>query len=108
MNEKEVREHVKRLRRFYTDVFIYLVTNCLFILIWAFSSVSYFWPFWSIIGWGIGLGIHAFSLGLLPQMIEQVPFLTADWEDEEVHRVIERKQRKRKKAAEKSVEKDIK
>lgn len=97
MNEKEVREHVRKLRRFYTDVFVYLIINSLFILIWAISSVDYFWPFWSIIGWGIGLGFHAFSVGLIPQMIEQVPFLTTEWEDEEVHRIVERRQKKKSK-----------
>lgn len=89
MNENQVREHVHKLRRFYTDVLIYAVVNIGLILIWLISGGGYFWPIWVIIGWGIGLGIHAFSLGLIPQMNAMVPFMTAEWEDQEVRRLME-------------------
>lgn len=89
MNEEQVREHVHKLRRFYTDVLIYIVVNIGLILVWAISGGGYFWPIWVIIGWGIGLGVHAFSLGLIPQMNAMVPFMTAEWEDQEVRRLME-------------------
>jgi len=89
MNEHQVRDHVRKLRRFYTDAMIYGVVNLGLILIWAISGGGYFWPIWVIIGWGIGLGIHAFSLGLIPQMTAMVPFMTSEWEDKEVQRLIE-------------------
>jgi hypothetical protein len=89
MNEHQVRDHVRKLRRFYTDALIYAVVNIGLILIWAISGGGYFWPIWVIIGWGIGLGVHAFSLGLIPQMNAMVPFMTAEWEDQEVRRLME-------------------
>jgi hypothetical protein len=89
MNENQVREHVHKLRRFYTDVLIYVVVNIGLILVWAVSGGGYFWPIWVIIGWGIGIGVHAFSLGLIPQMNAMVPFMTAEWEDQEVRRLME-------------------
>jgi hypothetical protein len=89
MNEHQVREHVRKLRRFYTDALIYLAVNIGLILIWAISGGGYFWPIWVIIGWGIGLGVHAFSLGLIPQMNAMVPFMTAEWEDKEIRRLME-------------------
>lgn len=89
MNEREVREYVRKLRRFYTDVLIYGVINLGLILIWAISGGGYFWPIWVIIGWGIGLGVHAFSLGIIPQMNAMIPFMTAEWEDQEVRRLME-------------------
>lgn len=89
MNEKQVREHVHKLRRFYTDALIYLVVNIGLILIWAISGGGYFWPIWVIVLAGIGLGVHAFSLGLIPQMNAMVPFMTAEWEDQEVRRLME-------------------
>ncbi|MBY0500514.1 MAG: 2TM domain-containing protein [Alphaproteobacteria bacterium] len=89
MNEHQVREHVRKLRRFYSDALIYGVVNLGLILIWAISGGGYFWPIWVIIGWGIGLGIHAFSLGLIPQMNAMVPFMTAEWEDQEVKRLMQ-------------------
>ena len=89
MNENQVREHVHKLRRFYTDVLVYTIVNIGLILIWLVSGGGAFWPIWVIIGWGIGLGIHAFSLGLIPQMNAMVPFMTAEWEDQEVRRLME-------------------
>jgi len=107
MNEHQVREHVRKLRRFYTDALIYAVVNLGLILIWAISGGGYFWPIWVIIGWGIGLGVHAFSLGLIPQMNAMVPFVTAEWEDQQVRRMMEAgykdKEKEEKKAAHKAV-----
>jgi hypothetical protein len=109
MNEYQVRDHVRKLRRFYTDVLIYAVVNIGLILIWAVSGGGYFWPIWVIIGWGIGLGVHAFSLGLIPQMNAMVPFMTAEWEDQEVRRLMEAgykgKEQAEKRAQEKAAKK---
>lgn len=88
MNENHARSHVKKLRRFYTDILIYAVVNLGLILIWAISGGGTFWPIWVIVGWGIGLGVHAFSLGLLPQIDVMIPFLTNEWEEQEVRRLM--------------------
>lgn len=102
MNEHQARLHVKKLRRFYTDILIYTVVNLGLILIWAISGGGTFWPIWVIVGWGIGLGVHAFSLGLLPQIDVMVPFLTTEWEEQEVRRLM--KEEKKPKAAEIKIE----
>ena len=102
MNEHQARLHVKKLRRFYTDILIYTVVNLGLILIWAISGGGTFWPIWVIVGWGIGLSVHAFSLGLLPQIDVMVPFLTTEWEEQEVRRLM--KEEKKPKSAEIKVE----
>ncbi|MBA3814048.1 MAG: 2TM domain-containing protein [Alphaproteobacteria bacterium] len=102
MNEHQVRDHVRKLRRFYTDALIYVVVNVGLIFIWAISGGGYFWPIWVIISWGIGLGVHAFSLGLIPQMNAMVPFMTAEWEDQEVRRLMEAGYKGKEKADEKA------
>jgi hypothetical protein len=108
MNEHQARLHVKKLRRFYTDILIYTVVNLGLILIWAISGGGTFWPIWVIVGWGIGLGVHAFSLGLLPQIDVMVPFLTTEWEEQEVRRLMKEekkpKEEKKTKAAEIKIE----
>ena len=91
MNEQEARSHVKKLRRFYTDAFIYAIVNLGLIFIWAISGGGYFWPIWVIVGWGIGLGVHAFYLGLIPQVNAVVPFMTKEWEENEVRRLMKNK-----------------
>ncbi len=99
MNEKDAREYVSKLRRFYTDAFIYAVVNLGLILIWAISGGGYFWPIWVIVGWGIGLGVHAFYLGLIPQINTVAPFMTKEWEENEVRRVMKTKSAPKEPAA---------
>jgi len=41
---------------------VYLVVNVMLIAIWAAAGGGYFWPIWSILGWGIGVGCHAAPL----------------------------------------------
>jgi class 3 adenylate cyclase len=41
---------------------VYLVVNVMLIGIWAATGGGYFWPIWSILGWGIGVGCHAAPL----------------------------------------------
>ncbi len=93
MNEHQAREHVRKLRRFYTDALIYGAVNLGLILIWAIAGGGYFWPIWVIVGWGIGLGVHAFSLGLIPQVNGFLPFMTSEWEEQEIRRLMRKKQK---------------
>ncbi len=66
MNEQDAREAaIKRLRArrdFRNHVVVYVVVNALLVLIWAVSGAGYFWPAWSILGWGIGLALHAWNV----------------------------------------------
>ena len=41
---------------------VYVVVNVLLVAMWAAGGGGYFWPVWSILGWGIGLGAHAAPL----------------------------------------------
>lgn len=44
---------------------VYLAVNAFLVVLWwtgrtPGGAPDSFWPFWSIVGWGIGLGFHAF------------------------------------------------
>src|SRR5687768_2666608 len=41
---------------------VYVLVNVMLIAIWAASGGGYFWPIWPLLGWGIGLGVHAAPL----------------------------------------------
>ncbi|MEA2468152.1 MAG: eukaryotic-like serine/threonine-protein kinase [Thermoleophilaceae bacterium] len=41
---------------------VYIVVNLMLVGIWAASGGGYFWPVWSILGWGIGVGCHGAPL----------------------------------------------
>jgi len=45
----------------------YVLVNAMLIGIWALTGHGFFWPFFPIAGWGIGLGMHALVAGSLPQ-----------------------------------------
>jgi hypothetical protein len=66
MNDEERREAaVKRLkdkRDFRNHVAAYVLVNALLVAIWAFSGGGYFWPIWSIAGWGVGLAFNAWAV----------------------------------------------
>ena len=41
---------------------VFVVVNVMLIGVWAASGGGYFWPIWSLLGWGVGLGCHAAPL----------------------------------------------
>ena len=53
----------KRRAGFKISAVTYILVNCLLIVIWYFTSgpSSYFWPIWSMLGWGIGVSAQYFS-----------------------------------------------
>lgn len=56
---------IKRItakREFWGHVLTYVLVNLLLVAIWALSGRGYFWPGWSMAGWGIGLAFHAWSV----------------------------------------------
>ncbi|MFI9833820.1 2TM domain-containing protein [Streptomyces sp. NPDC051913] len=41
----------------------YVVANAAQVVLWAILTPDhFFWPVWSIVGWGIGLAIHAWAI----------------------------------------------
>jgi class 3 adenylate cyclase len=38
---------------------VYALVNLMLIGIWAASGAGYFWPIWPMLGWGIGVALHA-------------------------------------------------
>jgi hypothetical protein len=56
---------IKRLeekRDFRTHVVTYVVVNSFLVGIWAATGAGYFWPVWPILGWGIGLVLHGWTV----------------------------------------------
>lgn len=67
MDEQERREAaVKRLkakREFWQHLVVYVLVNALLIVVWWVTSNgdAHFWPLWPLLGWGIGLALHAWD-----------------------------------------------
>ena len=59
-------EAIKRIgekRDFYRHLVSYVVVNVGLVIIWALTGrEGSFWPVWVMLGWGIGVAIHAWNV----------------------------------------------
>jgi 2TM domain len=65
MSDEELRQQalrsIKAKRDFRTHVFVYVAVNLFLVGVWAFTGARFFWPIFPMLGWGIGLSIHAWE-----------------------------------------------
>ncbi|MEW9528421.1 2TM domain-containing protein [Microbispora sp. NPDC049125] len=55
------RLHLKR--GLWIHALIYVVANVIQVVVWfAYTSEQFFWPLWSILGWGLGLVFHIWAV----------------------------------------------
>jgi two-component system, LytTR family, sensor kinase len=90
--ETQIREQVHKMAEFYQHLVIY----CGVILgLWIinalqnyFSSTqTYWWAFWPMFGWGIGLGVHA------TKTFFSYSTYARNWEARKVAEILERERR---------------
>ena len=55
-------ERLEHKRVFRSHVVTYLAVNTMLVVIWAVSGAAYFWPIWPILGWGVAVGLHAWTV----------------------------------------------
>ncbi len=59
---------------FSIHLFLYLAVMALLIVVWAVTlslvNVSFFWPLFPMLGWGIGIGIHAITYLMFNDKVE--------------------------------------
>ena len=62
MSERQAAiDRLESRRDFRSHLGAYVVVNLMLVGIWALAGGGYFWPIWSIGGWGIGLAFHAWD-----------------------------------------------
>jgi 2TM domain-containing protein len=59
---RRARRHVAALRGFYTHLTVFVLVNILLFAINILTSPHSLWFYWPLIGWGIGLLAHAFTV----------------------------------------------
>ena len=62
---------LRRRRGLLTHAAIFGVVQLALIVIWAWTGLGYFWPGWTVFGWGLILALHA-SLAILRQPITEL------------------------------------
>ena len=53
----------------YIHLAVYTAVNALLIVINLVTSTAYLWFWWPLLGWGIGVGLHALALLAIPKVI---------------------------------------
>ena len=66
MSDEELRQRaLQRIRKkgeFRSHLTSYVLVNAALVVIWALTNAGgYFWPIWPILGWGVGIGFHAWE-----------------------------------------------
>jgi hypothetical protein len=87
-NEMHIRERVKALKEFYTNLVVYGVICIACIIIWM-STGGGFWPIWVIFALGISAVIQGLRLGIFPMIADVLPFLKPEWEEEQVKSLLD-------------------
>jgi 2TM domain-containing protein len=74
--ETDLRERavtsLRKKRDFASHLLLYLVVNAFLVAIWAMTGAGYFWPIWSIVGWGIGVFFHGWDVYARPPSEERI------------------------------------
>jgi hypothetical protein len=89
MNEEEIKyrrakKRVEALRGFYVHLAVYVVVNLFLFLLNIIVSPATLWFFWPLLGWGIAIGLHAFSV------FGPGRKLGADWEEKKIEEIMEK------------------
>lgn len=88
MNTEEIKyqrakERVGALRGFYIHLTVYVIVNLFLFLLDVLTSPGSLWFYWVLLGWGIGLAVHAayvFGIGR---------WLGPDWEEKKIKETMD-------------------
>lgn len=62
ISREDAIKRIENKRGFSSHLAVYLIVNALLVGIWYFTDRSYFWPVWPMMGWGIGVFLHMWSV----------------------------------------------
>lgn len=86
--ESQVRERVRELRVYYTNLVVYAAVSAGCILVWLLNGAGAFWPIWPIMVFGIAAGLQGVRLGQLKSLEEWFPFLSPEWEEQQIKSML--------------------
>ena len=83
--EQRAQEYVRDDKGIYSSLMTFLIVVPALFLMNYFLTPGYFWAWWVLFGWGIGIVTHALSV------FELFKFFDADWEKKQVEKRLGRK-----------------
>jgi hypothetical protein len=81
---KRAKERLEELKGFYIHGIIYILVNLAMAIFNIISTPDYYWFFFPLIGWGIGLVIHALSVYANGKLFG------ANWEEKKIRQLMDK------------------
>ena len=81
-------KRVKELKEFYIHVSVYLIVNAGLFGINMLSDSDSLWFYWPLLGWGIGVAIHGFSV------YAERGIFGPKWEEHKTQQLMAREERR--------------
>ncbi|MCG9792421.1 2TM domain-containing protein [Flavobacterium algicola] len=85
------KKQVEEIKGFYGNLVSYAGTIVLLMVINLLTSPGYLWFLWPMLGWGVGVLIHAVKVFNL------LPFFGKDWEERKLRKFMEQEEVKQNK-----------
>ena len=82
-NYQKAKKRVKEIRGFYTHLVTYVLINTLLFLINITTSPDILWFYWPLLGWGIGIVMHAFYVFGFGR------WFGPDWEEKKIKEIMD-------------------
>lgn len=83
---RRARERVEELKSFYSHLIVYVIVNAGLFLFNMLTAPDRLWFIFPLLGWGIGLAIHAFWVFAGNRLFSR------EWEEREIRRIMEREE----------------
>lgn len=87
---QKAKKQVQEIKGFYVHLACYLAVMIVLIFINLRYTPQYLWFVWSLLGWGIGVFIHAVMV------FNIFPFIGRDWEEKKIKQFMEEEKSKNK------------
>ena len=87
------KKKVEEIKGFYIHLGVYVIVNAALFTINMITSPGTLWFYWPLLGWGIGVAIHAFTL------LTEGRLLGPEWEEKKVHEILQREETRVRKGA---------
>lgn len=84
--EQNAYKHVKKIKRFYRSLVVFVAVMLLLFGINALTSPHYWWVVWVLLGWGGSFIIRAFFLFGIPN-----PIFSPEWEQRQIDKYLKQK-----------------
>ena len=80
----KAKERIKELKEFYSHLTSYCIVMPSLAVVNLITNPNYLWFLFTLFGWGIGLGIHAFAV------FGKSKFLGSKWEERKIEEFMKK------------------